>query len=148
MVPMFKCGLERSNVSFAIVVCFVLFLLFEPMRGIEPLTFSLPRKRSTPELHRLIPTKDNLCFDASGRRGSNSRPTAWKAVALPTELLPHFSIKVLWGQVDSNHWTRRSGFTVRRNCRYAIPPKLPRSPEDFGALLYLEPPVGIEPTTY
>ena len=24
----------------------------------------------------------------SGRRGSNSRPTAWKAVALPTELLP------------------------------------------------------------
>ena len=23
------------------------------MRGIEPLTFSLPRKRSTPELHRL-----------------------------------------------------------------------------------------------
>jgi hypothetical protein len=25
----------------------------EPMRGIEPLTFSLPRKRSTPELHRL-----------------------------------------------------------------------------------------------
>ncbi len=25
----------------------------------------------------------------SGRRGSNPRPTAWKAVALPTELLPH-----------------------------------------------------------
>ena len=24
----------------------------------------------------------------SGRRGSNSRPTAWKAVALPAELLP------------------------------------------------------------
>jgi hypothetical protein len=27
----------------------------------------------------------------SGRRGSNPRPTAWKAVALPTELLPHFN---------------------------------------------------------
>jgi hypothetical protein len=27
-------------------------------------------------------------------------------------------------------------------------PKFPRFPEDFGALLYLEPPVGIEPTTY
>ena len=26
----------------------------------------------------------------SGRRGSNPRPTAWKAVALPTELLPHY----------------------------------------------------------
>ncbi len=28
----------------------------------------------------------------SGRRGSNPRPTAWKAVALPTELLPHIII--------------------------------------------------------
>ena len=24
----------------------------------------------------------------SGKRGSNSRPIAWKAIALPTELLP------------------------------------------------------------
>ena len=67
------------------------------MRGIEPLTFSLPRKRSTPELHRLIPTKVSFCFDASGRRGSNSRPTAWKAVALPTELLPRFRYKSVVG---------------------------------------------------
>src|SRR6185312_9602764 len=28
---------------------------------------------------------------SSGRRGSNPRPTAWEAVALPTELLPHLS---------------------------------------------------------
>ena len=28
---------------------------------------------------------------SSGRRGSNPRPTAWEAVALPTELLPHIS---------------------------------------------------------
>ncbi len=27
-------------------------------------------------------------INLSGRRGSNPRPTAWKAVALPTELLP------------------------------------------------------------
>ena len=51
------------------------------MTGIEPVTSSLPRKRSTPELHRPE--------DKSGRRGSNPRPTAWKAVALPTELRPH-----------------------------------------------------------
>ncbi|MEY4627630.1 MAG: hypothetical protein RL003_1602, partial [Bacteroidota bacterium] len=76
---------------------FCVVLLFEPMRGIEPLTFSLPRKRSTPELHRLIPTKANPCFDASGRRGSNPRPTAWKAVALPTELLPHCWYKSVVG---------------------------------------------------
>jgi hypothetical protein len=29
----------------------------EPMRGFEPLTSSLPRKRSTPELHRLLENK-------------------------------------------------------------------------------------------
>ena len=27
-----------------------------------------------------------------------------------------------WEEVDSNHRTRRSGFTVRRNCHYAIFP--------------------------
>ena len=51
------------------------------MTGIEPVTSSLPRKRSTPELHRL-----NIAL--SGRRDSNPRPSAWKADALPTELLP------------------------------------------------------------
>ena len=49
------------------------------MTGIEPVASSLPRTRSTPELHRL---------KSSGRRGSNSRHSAWKADALPTELLP------------------------------------------------------------
>ena len=37
----------------------------------------------------------------SGRRGSNSRPLAWKANALPTELLPQ--IVFLWAKMDSNH---------------------------------------------
>ena len=32
----------------------------------------------------------------SGRRGSNPRPTAWKAVALPTELLPHNTSMKVW----------------------------------------------------
>ena len=36
----------------------------------------------------------------SGRRGSNSRPSAWKADALSTELLPHC---VVWVEMDSNH---------------------------------------------
>ena len=42
------------------------------------MTSSLPRKRSTTELHRLL----------SGKPGSNRPPTAWKAVALPNELFP------------------------------------------------------------
>jgi hypothetical protein len=70
------------------------------MRGIEPLTFSLPRKRSTPELHRLVndtglfSNYSSMCLKIkkkprlSGRRDSNPRPSAWKADALPTELLP------------------------------------------------------------
>ncbi len=58
------------------------------MTGIEPVTSSLPRKRSTPELHRLA-ILSHVAKTQSGRRDSNPRPTAWKAVALPTELLPH-----------------------------------------------------------
>ena len=60
----------------------------EPMAGVEPATSSLPRKRSTPELH----------WQKSGRRDSNPRPSAWKANALSTELLPqihHFYVDTL-----------------------------------------------------
>ena len=61
--------------------------------GFEPMTSSLPRKCSTPELRRLILAHWFICLSLnqpSGRRGSNSRPIAWKAIALPTELLPLF----------------------------------------------------------
>jgi hypothetical protein len=34
----------------------------------------------------------------SGRRGSNSRPIAWKAIALPAELLPHLFCLSLTGK--------------------------------------------------
>ena len=43
-----------------------------------------------------IQKKDNLSiilFSESGRRGSNPRPSAWKANALSTELLPHVQLK-------------------------------------------------------
>ena len=79
---------------------------FEPLEGIEPLTSSLPRKCSTTELQRhsqlvvysswfivvvtLQTTNPKLQTFWSGRRGSNSPPIAWKAIALPNELLPHF----------------------------------------------------------
>ena len=60
------------------------------MTGIEPVTSSLPRKRSTPELHRQVRRSQLLNNIQSGRRDSNPRPSAWKADALPTELLPLF----------------------------------------------------------
>ena len=36
----------------------------------------------------------------SGRRDSNPRPSAWKANALSTELLP---LTFMWAVMDSNH---------------------------------------------
>ena len=36
----------------------------------------------------------------SGKRDSNSRPSAWKADALPTELFPRIFLE--WGEKDSN----------------------------------------------
>ncbi len=109
--------------------------------GFELMTSSLPRMRSTPELHRLlfgaedeVRTRDpqlgrlmlyqlsyfrkNLRFlrYCRLRLGIESELSLRSACAT---IPPCFA---LWGEVDSNHRTRRSGFTVRRNCRYAIPP--------------------------
>ena len=61
--------------------CLTIWFTGEPMTRFELVTSSLPRKRSTPELHRQ---------KKSERPGSNRRHSAWKADALPTELLPHF----------------------------------------------------------
>ena len=78
----------------------------ELLMRIELTTSSLPRKCSTPELQQLflftvagcwltaIRSKritgnfQRTTYPLSGRRGSNPRPAAWKAAALPTELLP------------------------------------------------------------
>ncbi len=95
------------------------FLVFEPTTGIEPVTFSLPRKRSTPELRRRS-SKSGILFlmffyfskqtlyrfktyfsvlkKLSGRRDSNPRHSAWKAEALPTELLPLKKFETLSGE--------------------------------------------------
>ncbi len=100
----------------------------ELLMRIELTTSSLPRKCSTPELQQLersqIYNFKKLYFSAvhlqrisshqlSGRRASNSRPIAWKAIALPIELLPlvkyYFKklIYMQWAVVDSNHRSRR-----------------------------------------
>src|SRR5262249_52297629 len=70
----------------------------EPTTGLEPVTSSLPRKCSTTELGgRWLRGKFDRFLSLkrrerekrrSGRPGSNRRRSAWKADALPTELLP------------------------------------------------------------
>ena len=77
-----------------------------------------------------------LAFLLSGRRGSNPRPSAWKADALSTELLP----QKLWAKMDSNH-------------RRHKPADLQSAPFGHSGIrpsklaLYFEPLVGFEPTT-
>ena len=93
----------------------------EPSARVELATPSLPRTCSTPELRGLAASRLR-CFAVSrfrgeqhretaqlrdlvwsGRRGSNPRPTAWKAVTLPTELLPRsFPAKKWWREEGSN----------------------------------------------
>jgi hypothetical protein len=99
------------------------------MTGLEPVTSSLPRTRSTTELHRQK--------KKSGRRGSNPRPSAWKADALSTELLPPivFFCHKKWGEEDSN---------LRRR----PPTDLQSAPFDrFGISPKTEPMEGFEPPT-
>src|SRR6478672_4315166 len=54
MVPMFTCGLLRSNFSLLIYLPILskcpVDKKLEPKAGFEPATSSLPRMRSTPEL--------------------------------------------------------------------------------------------------
>lgn len=89
----------------------------EPQTRVGLVTSSLPRKRSTTELLRLFSFALSLfeylsfrngawglsCFPLlSGRRGSNPPPIAWKAIALPNELLPLLLVLVFRG----GGWTR------------------------------------------
>jgi hypothetical protein len=74
----------------------------EPTTGIEPVDLFLTKEA----LYRLsyvghdqithlqLLLNNHSIFIWSGRRGSNSRHSAWKAEALPTELLPPNSFKI------------------------------------------------------
>ena|GEM_PF-2460898 len=94
---------------------------FEPMTRIELVTPSLPRKYSTPELHRQ---------NQSGRRDSNPRPSAWKANALSTELLPQCLLHKKCRRSDnrqSAHWVGKAGFepTKAYASRFTVCPSWP-----------------------
>jgi hypothetical protein len=68
----------------------------------------------------------------SGRRGSNSRHSAWKAEALPTELLPHIIIRIL-----PFYRTRQSGASLKFTpcCSATIRHVVPNDP-DTTAISY------------
>ncbi len=118
----------------------------EPMTRIELVTSSLPRKRSSTELHRQIKVLSNTSQDSflsrkalSGRRDSNSRPSAWKADALPTELLPH----IIYFESETHCGESRIRTCEDIVSRFTVCPRWP--------LEYLpntlEPMEGLEPPT-
>ena len=106
----------------------------------------------------------------SGRRGSNSRPSAWKADALSTELLPHnsgfsgietlivektptrgfksgprFGSVDVWAKMDSNH--RRYKPADLQSAPFGHSGIRPWSVIEFLVYSLSEPLVGFEPTT-
>ena len=113
----------------------------EPQTRVGLVTSSLPRKRSTTELLRLaffaLSLFEYLFFLTrkrgfflsplppfwSGRRGSNPPPIAWKAIALPNELLPPVEVLAFVGEggLEPPN-SSEDRFTVCCNCRYATPP--------------------------
>ena len=81
----------------------------------------------------------------SGRRGSNPRPTAWKAVALPTELLPHSYCSLFFLSVSP----KKTGGESRIRTYVAEAADLQSAPFDRSGISpeKKEPPIGLEPTT-
>ena len=126
------------------------FIYLEPLTRVELVTPSLPRKCSTTELQRHLFSKKNErkeCFSppsvssvafSSGRRGSNPPPIAWKAIALPNELLPLTCVGK--GGLEPPN-SSEDRFTVCCNCRYAT------SPLPLQSLEACEPMEGFEPPT-
>ena len=105
------------------------------MARIELATSSLPRKRSTPELH---------WRNLSGRRGSNPRPSAWKADALPTELLPLKKSPKSSRASGGRRWIRT---TEGINQQIYSLPHLATLVFSQNSFRTFEPMEGIEPTT-
>ena len=71
---------------------------------------------------KLRPSEDSLfCCFWSGRRGSNSRPQPWQGCALPTELLPHFSV---WDCKGTNK-IETSKFFLQKTHIFSLFPKTP-----------------------
>jgi hypothetical protein len=102
--------------------------------GFEPTTSSLPRRCSTPELSgqdvsnmsrtpsRARPLQRS--FLGSGMTGSNRRRSAWKADALPTELIPRIAASSLCRALDPDSRPKRrepydsGGWWVRTTVGY------------------------------
>ena len=94
--------------------------MITPYKAIDSNYFQLSRAHDQDRTGDLVLTKDALYrlsyvgWDWSGRRDSNPRPIAWKAMTLPTELLP-LSIKNNGGEGRIRTFVvhKHAGFTAQ-----------------------------------
>ena len=106
------------------------------------------RKEGTDKKRIRWKSFDNHLIHQSGRRDSNPRPSAWKANALSTELLPQSQ----WARMDSNHRRHKPAdlqsapFGHSGNFPYVSKP-LSLTPPCRLRKVFLEPMEGFEPPT-
>ena len=110
------------------------------MTGIEPVTSSLPRTRSTPELHRLIPRS------SLGALWKNERETRFELATLSLEgwcstnwATPAFFL--WWGEQDSNLRRRSHQIYSLTSLTAWV------SPQPYQLFSKNEPMEGFEPPT-
>ena len=86
---------------------------------------------------KLRPSEDSLfCCFWSGRRGSNSRPQPWQGCALPTELLPHFSV---WDCKGTNKIETSKFFLQKKRIFFRFSQKHPLEAAQNTPLFVLTP---------
>ena len=96
-----------------------------------------------------------MAFDEpwSGRRGSNPQPIAWKAIALPIELLPLVLQNL---RIVISHFKELSGqsrvrtYVLVREQIYSLSPLTTRPSAllEVFDIKKIEPKMGLEPATY
>ena len=107
------------------------------MTRFELVTSSLPRKRSTPELHRLVKERETR-FELATFSLEGWRSTNW---ATPAILLKY--VNQVWGEQDSNLWRWKPA-----DLQSALVGRLSISPKNQQInMINIEPVEGFEPTT-
>ena len=145
---MFTWGLVSSNFSLAIAL--LLFILINNQHYTFTSCYRDLNPGPLPYQGSALPLSYNSKEEKkeSGRRDSNPRPSAWKANALSTELLPHV---IKWAKMDSNHRRRKPADLQSAPFGHSgICPTFfnrPATNTPSLSLFCFEPLVGFEPTT-
>ena len=115
----------------------------ELLMGFEPMTSPLPRECSGPLSYKSREENERILERWSGRRDSNSRPSAWKADALPLS----------YSRVSFSGGRRIRTFEGKCRQIYSLLPLVTRASHlNFPhtcvwAMSSREPTMGLEPAT-